>query len=183
MQLKESDGTLINKQTGKIVYEGSATTEEEVLFNTLSTPRGGEYQLLLADGSKVWLNAASSLTFPTRFAGKERTVFLHGEAYFEVTKNKEMPFHVQLDNAITVEVLGTHFNVMGYGDERETNTTLVEGAVKVITKTKAALLSPSMQAVIKKGEESIVIGKAGIAKASSRPCPSLAQSRLRRQHD
>ena len=68
-----------------------------ILFNTLSTPRGGEYQLVLPDGSNVWLNAASSIKFPTRFQGKDRTVFLHGEAYFEVAKNKEMPFRVKLE--------------------------------------------------------------------------------------
>jgi len=165
MQLKEEDGTYIDKQSGKLVYNDNARGKGKILFNTLSTPRGGEYQLVLPDGSKVWLNAVSSIKFPTRFQGKERIVFLHGEAYFEVAKNKEMPFHVKLDNDMTVQVVGTHFNIMGYGDENEVRTTLTEGIVKVTSTVRTVLLSPSKQAIMKRGDQSLTVSNANVAKA------------------
>ncbi len=165
MQLKEEDGTYIDKQSGKLVYNENAGGEGKILFNTLSTPRGGEYQLVLPDGSKVWLNAVSSIKFPTRFQGKERIVFLHGEAYFEVAKNKEMPFQVKLDNDMTVQVVGTHFNIMGYRDENEVRTTLTEGIVKVTSPVKTVLLSPSKQAIMKRGDQSLRVSNADVSKA------------------
>jgi transmembrane sensor len=165
MQLKEEDGTYINKQSGKLVYNDNAGGNGKILFNTLSTPRGGEYQLVLPDGSKVWLNAASSIKYPTRFGGKERTVFVHGEAYFEVTKNKEVPFQVKLDNDMTVQVVGTHFNIMAYEDESEVRTTLAEGIVKVISPVKTVLLSPSKQAIMKRGDQSLTVSNADVSKA------------------
>ena len=164
IRLKEADGTLINKQTGKLVYSENNSDNAKIFFNVLSTPRGGDYQLVLADGTKVWLNAASSLKFPTRFEGKERTVYLHGEAYFEVAKNKQMPFHVVLDNDMTVEVLGTHFNIMGYSDEEEIKTTLIEGTVKVTTTAKTVLLTPSTQAVISKADKTMEVGNTDVVK-------------------
>jgi transmembrane sensor len=165
MQLKEEDGTYINKESGKLVYNDNAGGNGKILFNTLSTPRGGEYQLVLPDGSKVWLNAASSIKFPTRFGGNERTVFVHGEAYFEVTKNKEVPFQVKLDNDMTVQVVGTHFNIMAYGDESVVRTTLAEGIVKVISPVKTVLLSPSKQAIMKRGDQSLTVSNADVSKA------------------
>ncbi|MBC7888255.1 MAG: FecR family protein [Ferruginibacter sp.] len=165
MQLKEEDGTRINKQAGKLIYTDGTSGNGKVLFNTLSTPRGGEYQLGLPDGSKVWLNAASSIKFPTHFEGKQRTVFLHGEAYFEVAKIKGMPFQVKLDNDMVVEVVGTHFNIMGYNDEREIKTTLEEGIVKVTNQNKTVLLSPSQQAIIKRNYQGLTISDADVAKA------------------
>ena len=98
--------------------------------NSLTTPRGGIFQTVLSDGTKVWLNSGSYLKYPVRFAGKERRVVLFGEAYFEVTKNKAMPFKVCI-NGMDVQVLGTHFNVTGYPGENEVKTTLLEGAVKL----------------------------------------------------
>lgn len=106
------------------------TINDEVIYNTISTPRGGEYQITLADGTKVWLNAASSIRFPVAFAGKERKVTITGEAYFEVAKNKDRPFKVEA-NSTEVEVFGTHFNVNAYDDESSIKTTLLEGKVKV----------------------------------------------------
>src|SRR6185437_16499140 len=97
-------------------YNTLKNKSSEVLYNTISTPRGGQYLLILADGSKVWLNAASSLRFPANFVGRERKVELIGEAYFEVAKNPSMPFKVKL-NGMEVEVLGTHFNINSYADE------------------------------------------------------------------
>ncbi|PWK66351.1 FecR family protein [Mucilaginibacter oryzae] len=124
---------------GKLVYE---TTRGEDLtkpnapalslaMNVLSTPRGGQYQLVLPDGTKVWLNAASSLKYPAAFTGNERRVELNGEAYFEVTKDPSKPFFVKTASQ-TVAVLGTHFNINSYADEAATKTTLLEGSVKVI---------------------------------------------------
>ncbi|HWW40381.1 FecR family protein, partial [Pedobacter sp.] len=108
-----------------------------------------QYQLKLPDGTLVWLNSASSLRFPTQFAGKERSVELDGEAYFEVAKNKEMPFKVHV-RAMEVRVLGTHFNVMAYDDEESISTTLLEGSVKVSNALQTAVIRPGQQASLKK---------------------------------
>jgi ferric-dicitrate binding protein FerR (iron transport regulator) len=116
----------------------------EMFFNTVSTRRGGQYQIVLPDGSKVWLNTVSSLRFPTAFSGKERVVELTGEAYFEIAANAKMPFYVRT-NGMTVEVLGTHFNVMAYDNEAEIKTTLLEGAVKVFKGDKSSVLAPGQQ--------------------------------------
>jgi ferric-dicitrate binding protein FerR (iron transport regulator) len=121
---------VIKSEDGQLLYYADCTNASSLVYNTISTPRGGTYQLVLSDGTKVWLNAASSLRFPTSFKGKTREVTLTGEGYFEVAKNKSMPFHVNVNN-MTVEVLGTHFNVNAYGEENAISTTLLEGAVKV----------------------------------------------------
>ncbi len=117
---------------------GKVSAAGEVSYNAISTPRGGQYQVVLPDGSKVWLNAASSLRFPTAFAGKERLVELTGEAYFEIAKNTAMPFRVFVTpplgsgrEGMNVKVLGTHFNIKAYSNEQNVRTTLLEGAVKV----------------------------------------------------
>ncbi|HEX5025063.1 MAG TPA: FecR domain-containing protein [Agriterribacter sp.] len=134
----------IVKVDGRLAYhqEGNLGL---VVYNTIATPRGGQYQVVLADGSKVWLNAASSLRYPTSFPGKERVVELTGEGYFEVAKNAEQPFHVKVNN-MDVQVLGTHFNIMAYHDERNVKTTLLEGSVKINTGNNTALLEPGQQA-------------------------------------
>jgi len=127
-----------------------------VLYNTITTPRGGQYQVMLSDGSKVWLNAASSLHFPTSFTGQQRIVELTGEAYFEVAhvsavgeKNK-LPFIVKIITASgarrEVEVLGTHFNINAYNDESVVKTTLLEGSVKMTQESGSTLLIPGQQA-------------------------------------
>ncbi|WEK18463.1 MAG: FecR domain-containing protein [Candidatus Pedobacter colombiensis] len=115
--------------------------------NTITTPVGGQYQIILQDGTKVWLNAASSLSYPTRFAGKERKVEITGEAYFEVAHNKAMPFKV-MSKGQTIEVLGTHFNVMAYENEHAITTTLLEGSVKVSNNTASKYLTPGQQAQV-----------------------------------
>ena len=114
---------------GQIAYRG---TSKEIQYNTLSNPRGSKViSLSLADGSKVWLNAASSLKYPTAFTGKERKVEITGEAYFEVAHNPAMPFVVS-KGGTTIQVLGTHFNVNAYDDESSLNVTLLEGSVSVM---------------------------------------------------
>lgn len=151
----------INKQGALLVYDASSVskTNAPVVYNTLTTPRGGQYQLILPDGSKVWLNASSSIHFPTAFIGKQRDVELTGEAYFEVAKNKEKPFRVNV-NGMQVEVLGTHFNVNDYGDEGNIKTSLLEGSVKIKSGQTSGLLKPGEQAVLDKNASKIEIKKA-----------------------
>ncbi|HEY0769382.1 MAG TPA: FecR family protein, partial [Sphingobacteriaceae bacterium] len=138
--LQQQGETHLVKQDGQLVYNAAQRNQsEEIFYNKISTPKGGQYQVILPDGSKVWLNAGSSLRFPTAFTGKERQVELTGEAYFEIAKittlsssgrdKQRMPFKVKTDKA-NVEVLGTHFNVMAYAEEGSVNTTLLEGSVK-----------------------------------------------------
>lgn len=144
-----------------IINSELVTPGNEVLYNTIATPRGGEYQVTLSDGTKVWLNAASSIRFPVSFTGKERKVVITGEAYFEVAKNKAMPFKVEANNS-EIEVLGTHFNVNAYDDEAYIKTTLLEGKVKISSPALAAtkepkFLLPGQQAdVNKQGKISIL---------------------------
>ncbi len=133
---------------GQIAYEKDATAgsaEKTLVFNTLTIPRGGQYALVLPDGSRVWLNASSSITFPTSFVGPERTVKITGEVFFDVVKNGEHPFHVTLGNA-DVKVLGTEFNVNAYPDEPEIKTTLLSGAVEVGNAGQRVRLYPGQQA-------------------------------------
>lgn len=140
----------INKVAdGKLVYAVQSATGQLTNYNTISTPRGGTYQVVLPDGTNVWLNAASSLRFPAVFSGKERHVELQGEAYFEVARNKEKPFKVAV-NGMGIEVLGTHFNVNAYGDETQIKTTLLEGSVKLHAGKRQQLLRPGQQARLEK---------------------------------
>lgn len=156
-------GATIQKQNGLLIYDRPRRlkTGESVVYNTLTTPRGGQYRVVLPDGSKVWLNASSSLRFPTAFLGKQRDVELSGEAYFEVAKNKEKPFHVNVKD-MQVEVLGTHFNVNAYTDENSIKTSLLEGSVKIRDKSATVLLRPGQQGVIKNNNENIEINDADL---------------------
>lgn len=159
---QQGNTKIILLDAGQLAYNTHGTKANgEVLYNTISTPKGGQYQIVLADGSKVWMNAASSLRFPTAFAGKQRNVELTGEAYFEVAKNAAMPFNVQV-NDLNVQVLGTHFNVMAYNDENVIKTTLLEGAVKVTKGTVAGLLKPGQQAKMDKDAGNIKIATADV---------------------
>lgn len=148
--LTKQGNTKILKLNGKLAYDPENTEDHEILYNTISTPRGGQYQIELPDGSQVWLNAVSSVHFPTSFAGKERRVEITGEAYFEVAKNAAMPFKVIVappaGDGYEIEVLGTHFNIMAYSDEAAVKTTLLEGSVKINHDNKTTLLKPGQQA-------------------------------------
>lgn len=135
---------------GQIDYSFIGNKQETVTYNTLSTPRGGQYSITLSDGSKVWLNSSSSLRFPTSFNKNEREVVLTGEGYFEVAKNPSQPFRVKV-NEMEVEVLGTHFNVMAYDDEAATRTTLLEGLVRIRKNAKTAMLQPGQQVEVRPG--------------------------------
>lgn len=146
----EGGVTVINLQ-GQLSYEETGGTEypSVVRYHTISTPRGGRYQVVLADGSRVWLNAASSLRFPSAFPGKDRMVELTGEGYFEVAHRAGQPFRVKAGDA-EIQVLGTHFNINSYADEPVLKTTLLEGAVKVLKDEQEALLRPGQQAQVQR---------------------------------
>lgn len=149
---------------------GKQLTEQDAAFyNTITTPRGGQYQVTLSDGTKVWLNAASSIRFPVLFAGSERKVEITGEAYFEVAKNVTKPFKVKTVSS-EVEVLGTHFNVNAYEDESAVKTTLLEGMVKISVpqaggKQSARFLQPGQQSGITKDGRISVLNNADTEEA------------------
>ncbi len=154
--LAQQNNIVITKTAaGQIIFDmkdaiGNDRKQEDLnpdAYNTITTPKGGKYMLILPDGSKVWLNAASSLRFPVSFAKTERKVILKGEAYFEVYKNKIAPFKVIVEDA-EVKVLGTHFNIMAYTDEASIKTTLLEGSVNVTINNWNALLKPGEEATI-----------------------------------
>lgn len=161
--LTQQGNTNVRKvNTSTLVYSQQNNIQnQKIAYNTLSTPKGGQYQLVLPDGTKVWLNASSSIYFPTVFEGKERNVTISGEAYFEVAKNPEMPFNVKV-KSMNVQVLGTHFNIMAYNDENSINTTLLEGSVKVSEGSlNRILISGQQSKVYKTGQ--IEIEEADIA--------------------
>ncbi len=138
---------------GKLTYNTQATgvtakvIDNALVYNTLSTPRGGQYQVVLPDGTQVWLNSASSLSYPVEFSGNERRVKLTGEAYFEVAKNKDKPFYVTSNNT-QIRVLGTHFNISAYSDDQELTTTLLEGSVEMSKNNTQLVLKPGWQAMV-----------------------------------
>lgn len=163
----QSSATITKTGSGQLIYSlvnnaapSARGGKVADLQNTLSTPIGGQYQLLLPDGTHVWLNATSSITYPVAFSGKERMVSIIGEAYFEVAKNKSMPFKVRLPDQSEVRVLGTHFNINTYADEPVATTTLLEGSVKISNGSDSKILAPGQQATWKSG--SYIIGHANI---------------------
>lgn len=155
--LARQGSVTILKKGGQVNYiKAGSRLAPDTSYNTITTPRGRQYQLVLEDGTHVWLNTASSIRFPAVFNGKTREVSVTGEAYFEVAKNPNQPFHVTVSGTV-IEVLGTHFNVNAYSDEAAISTTLLEGAVKVKRGGAEKILSPGQQAqVTDKGELNIV---------------------------
>ena len=135
----EGDALVQKTGDGKLVYQASGSAAATTKYNTITIPRGGQYQLQLPDGTEVWLNAQSSLRFPVAFNGAERKVELTGEAYFEVAKNKAKPFRV-ISNGMETEVLGTHFNVNAY--DSQSSVTLLEGSVKLKNSGQSVTLKP-----------------------------------------
>ena len=143
---------------GQLVYRSTGSGDARPVYNIMTTPRGGYYQLVLPDGSKVWLDAASSLRYPTSFAGKERAVELTGEAYFEIAPQNNQPFMVS-SNGVTVQVLGTEFNMMAYADEDAIRTTLVEGAVRVDGGNDRQQIRPGQQAAWVRGGSKLELSR------------------------
>lgn len=160
--ISQQGQTAVNKNGAELSYDTKSVATDEssmqMAYNSVSTPRGGQYHIVLPDGSKVWLNAASSIRFPIAFNGDERRVEVKGEAYFEVAKNPAKPFRVMIDPQQDgaargeVEVLGTHFNINAYNNEPMIRTTLLEGSVKVSAQKETAriakFLKPGQQAAI-----------------------------------
>lgn len=159
-QLEERDGTSVRvNETGSISYQ--AVREDETLekdaekvMNRLLIPRGGEFNLTLSDGTRVWLNAETELLYPVRFNGKQRVVYLKGEAYFDVAKNKEMPFIVQMEDDVAVRVYGTEFNVNTYDG---VETVLVTGSVSMNQGGKEVLLKPNQKGIFDKSKDGIKV--------------------------
>ena len=145
-QVIRQGATAIRQQGDSLHYEAKEKGSL-IAYNTLATPRGSQFQVTLSDGTKVWLNAASSLQFPVAFSGGERIVKLTGEAYFEVAGNPQQPFKV-VTGGMEVQVLGTRFNISAYDDESTVKTTLLQGAVK--------LVSPASQVVLQPGEQGLL---------------------------
>lgn len=148
--LKQGEVVLAKTNQRKLAYDAGETTPTggngKLVYNEIEIPRGGEFDIVLADGTVVWLNADSKFRFPVTFSGKERRVYLEGEAYFQVKKNPGLPFRVETRNQV-VEVLGTEFNVSGYREDENVYTTLVTGKVKVATADRDMTLSPGEQCV------------------------------------
>ena len=161
----ESNVDIKKTGDGKLEYTASIQDAKIIKYNVLRTPMGGEYQLVLPDGSKVWLNSGSTLRFPTSFVGSERIVELKGEAYFDITKNSKMPFLVRTNNAMDIKVLGTQFNIMAYDDEKNINTTLIEGSVEVLKGLGKTMLKPGQEAVLNKGSGNIKVSIADLEQA------------------
>ncbi|QNA43707.1 FecR family protein [Lacibacter sediminis] len=161
MLAQQGTTEIIKKEDGQLLYNSQDNATEEIAYNLLQTPRGGQYKITLPDGSKVWLNAASSLKYPVVFSGKERRVEITGEAYFEIAKDALRPFKVQL-NQMEVEVLGTHFNINSYTDEETVRTTLLEGRVKVTAASESKFLQPGQQAQLKPSGNMKIVNDANL---------------------
>ena len=158
-QLVEEDGSVIQNKKGELSYNNAKSKPTgKQLQNTLLVPRGGEYNLVLSDGSRIYLNSISKLTYPVVFNGSTREVSLEGEAYFEVAKDKHKPFIVNI-NGMKIEVLGTSFNVKAYNDENEIAATLVEGKIKLNAEESDDewILTPDQQAVFEKETNQVTV--------------------------
>jgi ferric-dicitrate binding protein FerR (iron transport regulator) len=155
-------GSEIVLSDGQVIYKPG--NDADVVYNTMSTPKGRQFRLVLPDGTKAWLNAASSLRYPTAFSGKERNVEVSGEVYFEVSKNPKMPFKVKVNEDVEVTVLGTHFNINSYSNEASINTTLLEGSVQISSKGQKEILKPGQQAQINADQKMKVVNDVNLKK-------------------
>lgn len=191
MLSQQGNSRVVKTADGQITYavSNAVAQPEEVLYNTMITPRGGQYKLTLSDGTEVWLNATSAIRYPAVFKGDAREVQVSGEVFFNVTKNKNMPFRVRvmpaalINNSVpgysksVVEVFGTQFNILGYDDEIIVKTTLVEGSVKVVNrehimsstsrKEQSVMLSPGQQAQVNDAGNMKVINDADVDEATA----------------
>lgn len=177
--LASQGNTNIVKEDARISYDDKDNSGDPIMYNTMTTPKGRQYQLILSDGSKVWLNAASSITFPTRFSGKERRVSVTGEVYFEISHltalpgsangEDKIPFYVDMDSPSgikrEIKVLGTHFNVMDYNNETAVKTTLLEGSVVVTENNSTVMIKPGEQAIIDNQNNKVSVVNADVDEA------------------
>lgn len=149
------------KKDGEITYQGQTS---EIVYNDVTTDRGRQWRLTLSDGTKVWLNAVSSIHYPLTFTGNERVVEITGEAYFEVAKNEHQHFKVKVGDQI-IEDIGTHFNINAYSDESSVRTTLIEGSVKVINGSSSVIIKPGEEASLVSGSNKILVSPADVEAA------------------
>lgn len=159
--IQQSGITLNKSEDGALSYTVDEIVSDQVGYNSVSIPSGGMYKLVLPDGTRVWLSSTSSLRFPVAFLGKERRVELIGEAYFEVAKNLDKPFFVKVKNT-EVRVLGTHFNIKAYEEEKVVKTTLVEGLVEVKHQKSKVVLKPGQEVSAFTDSEDLRIRKADL---------------------
>lgn len=152
--------TLVRQQNGQLQYAVQGNSDA-VVYNTLTVPRGGQFNIILPDGSHVWLNAASSMRYPTAFNGSRREVEIQGQGYFEIAPNARQPFFVKV-NDMEVQVLGTRFDVMAYADEKSINTTLIEGLVNVKHGSHEERLRPGQQAIVDPATGNMVVRPADV---------------------
>lgn len=145
MQTKQANTVILKTDSQALAYKTTTASVGVEKYNTLTTSKGNQYHLVLSDGTNVWLNATSSLRFPVSFDGPLRRVELKGEAYFEVSRNKEKPFIVDIGSSTSVRVLGTHFNVKAYPNELTTNATLLEGSISVTNGKDSAVIKPGQE--------------------------------------
>ena len=143
-RLTEQNGSEVTMRDGRLTYDPVTESKAAIAYNTMTTPRGRQFEITLPDGTRVWLNAASSIRYPTVFNGKHRKVELDGEAYFEVKQNAKQPFIVNARNKAAIEVLGTDFNISAYDNDKSLNTTLINGSVKV----NGVVIKPGQQAQV-----------------------------------
>jgi len=151
--ISKQGNTIINNTNSQLIYQNNGTGNTTI--NKIETPIGGQYSIVLSDGTKAWLNAGSSLTFPASFTGKERKVEMTGEVYFEVAQNASQPFKVAVNNSTWIDVLGTSFNVNAYKEEGSIKTTLLQGAVLMNTHDHSKRLTPGQQARINNNDSKI----------------------------
>lgn len=168
-QIASQGSALVNLvDDGKIKYNANPLKGEvaprAIIYNKITTPRAGQYTVILADGTQVWLNAESSIRYPTTFLGQDREVELSGEAYFEVAKNRKKPFRVLVGKQV-VEVLGTHFNINSYPNENYIKTDLLEGKVKITTGKDSVFLKPGQESVFMTRGSTLLVKQADTYKA------------------
>lgn len=167
--IQKAEGlSILKKKTGDVVYEvtekGGGEMDKKINYNTIHVPNGKQFQLKLSDGTRIWLNAASTLRYPVRFGTDERRVILEGEAYFEVAHDQKKPFRVLADRT-QITVTGTHFNITAYSSDKTVTTTLLEGGVDINTQDKSMSLRPGYSAITQANEESIIKQKANVEQA------------------
>jgi ferric-dicitrate binding protein FerR (iron transport regulator) len=155
--LANQNGTSVVLQNGQLAYNTGSVTSGVAVYNTVSTPKGRQFKLILPDGTKVWLNAASVIKYPTSFEDKERNISLQGEAYFEVAQNVKAPFKITTGEATSIEVLGTSFNINAYANEYTIRTTLLDGAVRINAYHQTATLKSGQQAAVKPSKGQLVV--------------------------
>jgi transmembrane sensor len=159
--------TIIRSLNGELAYSTSHPSAQQgrrIVYNTLTTGPGEHYALVLSDGTKVWLNVASSITYPIVFNGNERRVKVSGEAYFEIAHNPKQPFRVEVKDQV-IEDIGTHLNINAYDDEPSIKTTLLEGGIKVTKGPASAILTPGQQATIRPEDHSFQLKQVDASEA------------------